>query len=860
MPLSGFKRHQLVRHKNPKECFKNIPAKKGVVFTKAIIMAGGEGSRLRPLTCSYPKPMVPVVNRPIMAHIVDLLLTHGFTEIGATLQYMPEVIQDYFEHSYAQKQKVRINYYIEDKPLGTAGSVKNTGDFIQDTFLVISGDALTDLNLTAVVNFHRQKGAMATLVLTKVKYPLEYGVVITDQEGRITQFLEKPAWGEVFSDAVNTGIYVLEPEVLNYFDPEQFFDFSKNLFPLLLKENRPLFGLTLPGYWCDIGNLEQYLQANQAVLSGQVKIKAPGQEITPRVWVEEGAEINSSANIYGPALIGNNCRIGPQAEIGPLTIIGSGCLIQERTNLKHSVLWRNIFLGSGSALRGAILGDRVRAEPNVTIYEGAVVGSDSIIKKRSVIKPEVKLWPNKTVDAQTVVKNNLIWGTHAPKNIFGPEGITGLFNIEVTPELALRAGAAFASLQGNKDNRFSVGSDHLAASIMLKEAVVAGIQSTGARVFNLGPVITPLHRFTVRHLNLAGGIHIKTSPLNEQLITMVFLDRQGSNISRDTERKVENLYRLEDFPRVDARQVQPAEEVQYTAEEYINSLLQEVDLNLFQKKKFRLVVSSPLALKEYINQLAQALNIEVRYLADAQAGSENDNYFNKGVKFTVPSSLTYQVLKEQAFAGVILDHNGEQLILVDEYGQVIQDGLLTSLIALIVFKAHKGPVVVPITASQAIENLAQRYQGQVVRTKTTIQDFITKLSGQNKVQFRMNFDALGALIHILEFSALNNLSLGELVDEIPAFFTRKKDVFVPWEMKGQVIRHLIEETPKKEREMELLDGIKIFHPQGWALILPDAQEPVCRIFSEGASMEIAQSLADFYFEKISQLVQKMPGV
>jgi mannose-1-phosphate guanylyltransferase/phosphomannomutase len=816
-------------------------------------MAGGEGSRLRPLTCSCPKPMVPVVNRPIMAHIVDLLITHDFTEIGATLQYMPGVIRDYFEHSYVQKQQVRISYFIEDKPLGTAGSVKNTRDFIQGTFLVISGDALTDLDLTAAVNFHRQKGAMATLVLTKVKYPLEYGVVITDREGRITQFLEKPAWGEVFSDTVNTGIYVLEPEVLNYFDQEHFFDFSKNLFPLLLKEKQPLFGLTLPGYWCDIGSLEQYLQANYAVLSHQTKIKAPGQEIAPRVWVEKGAEINPGANICGPALIGENCRIGPRVEIEPLTIIGSGCLIQERANLKRSVLWRNIFLGSGSALRGVILCDRVRAEPDVAIYEGAVVGSDSIIKKRSVIKPDVKLWPCKTVEAQTVVKNSLIWGTRTQKYIFGLEGITGLFNIEVTPELALRAGAAFASLQGNKNNRFSVGSDHFAASIMLKEAAAAGIQSTGARVFNLGPDITPLHRFAVRHLNLAGGIHIKTSPLNDQLITMVFLDRQGSNISRDTERKVENLYRLEDFPRVDAGHVQFSENVQNIAEEYIHSLLQEVDLNLFQRKKFRLVVSSPHALKEYINPLARALNIEVRYLPAAQTGSEKNNHFSKGVKFNALTSLTYQVLKEQAFAGVILDHNGEQLILVDEYGQVIQDGLLTSLIALIVFKTYKGPVVVPVTASQAIESLAQRYQGQVVRTKTAVQDFMAKLSGQNKVQFRLNFDALGALIHILEFSALNNLSLGALVDEIPAFFTKQKDVFVPWEMKGQVIRHLIEEPPIKE--MELLDGVKIFHPQGWALILPDAQEPVCRIFSEGASMEIAQSLADFYFEKISQMVQ-----
>ncbi|TEB04672.1 D-glycero-alpha-D-manno-heptose 1-phosphate guanylyltransferase [Pelotomaculum schinkii] len=230
---------------------------------KAIIMAGGEGSRLRPLTCGRPKPMVPVLNRPIMSHIVALLNEHGFTNIGVTLQYQPEVIKDYFGNG--AEYGVNLRYFVEESPLGTAGSVKNAGGFLDQTFLVISGDALTDLELSKALEFHRKQGAMATLVLTRVECPLEYGVVITSDNGRITQFLEKPGWGEVFSDTVNTGIYVLEPEALDYFAPGEKFDFSKDLFPLLLREKKPLFGLVLPGYWCDVGTLKTKVTIERTV-------------------------------------------------------------------------------------------------------------------------------------------------------------------------------------------------------------------------------------------------------------------------------------------------------------------------------------------------------------------------------------------------------------------------------------------------------------------------------------------------------------------------------------------------------------------------------------------------------------------
>src|SRR5690348_10249608 len=228
---------------------------KGVEM-KAVVMAGGEGSRLRPLTVGRPKPMVPIVSRPVMEHILLLLKKHGITEVVVTLQYMAGAIQTFFGDG--SQLGMRIEYTVEDVPLGTAGSVKQAQHLLTETFLVISGDALTDYDITSIVEYHQKRGAAATLTLARVPNPLEYGVVITNEDGTIRQFLEKPGWSEVFSDTVNTGIYVLDPKVLNYVPSSQSFDFSHDLFPILMRNGDPLYGYIADGYWCDVGNLEEY--------------------------------------------------------------------------------------------------------------------------------------------------------------------------------------------------------------------------------------------------------------------------------------------------------------------------------------------------------------------------------------------------------------------------------------------------------------------------------------------------------------------------------------------------------------------------------------------------------------------------
>src|ERR671930_977211 len=304
-------------------------------MTKAVVMAGGEGTRLRPLTSNQPKPMVPIVGKPCMEHILDLLKLHGFEDVIVTVAFLPQQIRSYF--GSGETLGMTIEYSVEESPLGTAGSVRLASDRLDETFLVISGDALCDIDLGKLVAFHREKGAAVTIGLKSVDNPLEFGIVVTDEDGRVERFLEKPSWGQVFSDTINTGIYVLEPEVLKHIPQDRPYDFSKELFPLLLEMGRPIFGYVCDGYWQDIGNLDQYRQADLEALDENVRLDIPGIKIRGDVWVGEGVEIDDVEGVEGPAFIGNYCTVSPESSVGPYSVLETSVTLREGARTARSV-------------------------------------------------------------------------------------------------------------------------------------------------------------------------------------------------------------------------------------------------------------------------------------------------------------------------------------------------------------------------------------------------------------------------------------------------------------------------------------------------------------------------------------------
>src|SRR3989339_1601275 len=322
---------------------------------KAVIMAGGFWTRLRPPSCNIPNPMVPMLNRPMMEHIVELLKRHGVTDLIATLYYQPDVISGYFDDGH--RFGVSMQYLRAEADFGTAGSIRNAKDFLDQRFLIISGDVFTDFDLSAAVKYHEQKKAKATIVLTHASNPLQYGVVLTKDDGKISRFLEKPSWGEVFSDTINTGIYILEPEVLDLIPAKEEFDFSKNLFPLMLDRDMGLFGYVAEGYWRDIGNLNEYQDAHFDALHGGVRTKMPGVR-RGSAYIGANTSVETEPrNLTGTVLLGKNSRIHANVVISN-SVIGDDCELLPGSVVRNSVLWNGTQVGAKTEISTDVIGSK----------------------------------------------------------------------------------------------------------------------------------------------------------------------------------------------------------------------------------------------------------------------------------------------------------------------------------------------------------------------------------------------------------------------------------------------------------------------------------------------------------------------
>ena len=385
---------------------------------KAVVMAGGHGTRLRPLTSNQPKPMVPIVGKPCVEHILELLREHGVEDVTVTLAFMPQAVRTYF--GSGEGLDMNISYSVEESPAGTAGSVKLASEGLDDTFIVISGDALCDVDLTALVSFHREREASVTIGLKHVDNPLEFGIVVVDDDGRVERFLEKPGWGEVFSDTINTGIYVIEPEVLRHIPDDVPFDFSRELFPHLLAMGRPLYGFPLDGYWQDVGNLDQYLQANVDALEERVNLSIPGLRIRGNVWIGDGVDLDDleMASIAAPAFVGNYCRIGRDARIGPHTVLASSVTVREGAIVARSTVDASSHIASGARVEGAVVGRSCFLQARARVHQGAALGDEVTLGPDSEILPNVRIYPFKEVEAGTQVDRNLVW--ESPRNLSTP--------------------------------------------------------------------------------------------------------------------------------------------------------------------------------------------------------------------------------------------------------------------------------------------------------------------------------------------------------------------------------------------------------------------------------------------------------
>lgn len=320
---------------------------------KAMILAAGEGTRLHPLTYEFPKPLVPVVNRPVMEHIVHWLSRYGIREMVVNLYYKGEQIERYFQDGSAFG--VKIHYSREKALSGTAGGVRKVMDHFRETFLVIGGDDLSDVNLARVINFHRGKKSIATIGVQEVDNTEQYGVVVTEPSGKILQFQEKPKPEEALSRRANTGIYIFEPEIFNFIPSERKFDFGREVFPLLLAKGAPFFGCPVEGYWCDIGTLHEYKDGHWAILEGRCKVALPGSLSAPGIRMEKDVSIHPSAVVKAPCILGQGTRVEAGAQVLGHVVTGAGTRIGPGARLRHVITWDHCAIGAGASLQDCVL-------------------------------------------------------------------------------------------------------------------------------------------------------------------------------------------------------------------------------------------------------------------------------------------------------------------------------------------------------------------------------------------------------------------------------------------------------------------------------------------------------------------------
>ncbi len=823
-------------------------------------MAGGFGTRLRPLTAHLPKPLVPVGNVPIMEHTVRLLKRHGFTDLCVLLYFLPDSITSYFGDG--SRWGVKLTYVTPTADLGTAGAVKFAAGDSDEPVLVVSADVLTDLDLAGAVAFHRSRGAEATMVLTRVEQPLAYGIVITDGEGRVLRFLEKPSWGEVFSDTINTGIYLLEPSVFPAIPAGRPYDFGKELLPALLAGGRPLWGHVAQGYWRDVGDLAEYRTAHLDLLQGRVGVEMPGKRVASdghTVWLDEGASVDDSARLSGSVIIGRGTHVAAGARVAN-SVIGPDTDIQAGADVEGSVIWDGVEIGPGAVVKEAVIGRKSVVRANAFLAEGVVIADFCRIGEGSVVKANVKVWPYKEVEDGATLAMSLVWGERWSRSLFGRYGVSGLANIEVSPEFAAKLGAACGAIVGRRQVMIT-SRDHHKASRMINRALMSGLLSVGVDVQDLGVAPIPVVRYQVSALGLAGGTHVRKSPYDPNLLDVKFFDSRGLEVAPDREKAMERLFFMEDFERAPMDAIGTLSFPHAGTDRYRDGLLASVDRDVVRRAGLRMVLDYAFGSASSIfPSVLGALGVEVialnAYLDESKI-SKTAQEFQRSLH-----QLSNIVRTLGADLGVLLDTGGEKVFLVDEKGEIVAGDLALALVALLVMRTRPpGRIVVPVTASRVLERLAGEHGFHVTRSRGTPRALTEaalapdvalvgeEMGGLIFPSFQPTFDGMSAAVRILEMMARLDVRLHQLAGAVPESHIVRLEVPCPDERKGAVMRRLIAAT--KGDHAELIEGVRVHMGDDWVAAIPDADRATFHVVAEAAHRDRAQRLAEEFRDRIT---------
>jgi len=815
-----------------------------------IIMAGGEGSRLRPLTVNRPKPMIPIVNRPILEHTLESLKREGFKDFYFTLHYLPKFITDYFEGG--SKWGVKIEYSIEERPLGTAGGVKKICEGF-DRVLVWSGDVLAFTSIIDMINFHEEGNSVVTMAVTRVDDPSEFGVVVYDEEFKIIKFQEKPSKEEALSNTVNCGIYILEKEALELIPDDREFDFSKDLFPLLLKKGLTLRAWPLKGFWSDIGTHSQYFKTNIDLLNNPKILK--GKKISEGIIVGNNVEIEEDVDLIPPLCLGNGVTVKKGCKLGPKVIIGNNSFIKENSRISNSILWESIHIGSGVGIEEAIIGDRCFISDGVQVLNDTIIGDECKIGRYSIVKPGIKVWPGKVIEAYSIVSSNLKWGIKWPNHLFSYNGIIGQVNLEITPELATKLGSALGSWLG-LGKVLAVGRDNSLQARVIKRALISGLLASGIEVEDLKDLPLPTQIDYLLNRNLNGGVYISSNINQPEQVNIRIFNYDGLDLDGKDQRSVESIFFKEELRRVTPEKMGSLIYPEGYLELYLKNIYKRfADLKV---KDLRVVLDLNEGVGyQIIPSLVDYFRIDGIIL--------NSRTKRSNLKFRWIDNKMLKILNSvEADLGIVFDESCEKIALITRDGKVYSgEDLLLLISYYLIRKGNKDIVVSPALSRWVLENLKEMGYNVVKASRN-----LGEIGRLARAKASLGGDEAGRVILPTKGSSFDGIvSMLTSFDIVKEGLHKELDkrieknkltcsIPLPKNLGPEILSNLVRET--KGYVVELINGVKIEEDLGslTLTVLTDSVE----LSAEARSDEQAERLLRIYEENIKSLIKRHENI
>jgi mannose-1-phosphate guanylyltransferase/phosphomannomutase len=831
---------------------------------KAVVMAGGFGTRIQPLTHSLPKPMLPIINAPMMEHIIVKLRDElGIKEFVILLYFKPETIKDYFKDG--SDWGIKIDYVLPDDDYGTAGAVKCAEEYLKDdNFVIVSGDLVTDFDFTRIVDSHEVKSSKLTIALTPVEDPLQFGVVITDEEDKIEKFLEKPGWGEVFSDTINTGIYIIEPEILEYIPAETNFDFAKDLFPLLMDENITLYGPKITGYWRDVGNPYSYRDVYGDILGGEVNFDFSGYEINPekdQLFAKDGRDY-SHVEIKGTVIVGENVFIGANVRLHNV-VIGNNVRIEDNVSIHNGVLWNDITISKNSRLCRSVICDHNTLGEHTVIKEGAIIAENCDILDDVTIEKDVIVWPDKIIEEGAIVSNNVIWGSKYKSSIFEEGTVRGRTNIELSCEMSTKLAEALGAMLPLGSTVY-VSRDYHRSSRMLKRAFLGGLLSSGINVVDITYMPSAAMRYHLAHQkDISAGVHFRQSITDKTHTEILFFTEEGLRIDTNMAKSIERLFFRESFRRVDPDDIGEIQVAEFLEKEYKEEILKHLDLDAIRIHEHKMVVdmmngSVAKVYPDLLNEL-QTEHIMLNVNPDEKKLSTLPTLEKKSREnlSKIVKSLSYDL-------GFIVYPNGQKMIMATDRGEILPGhiALLTVLNLINHTTEEKKKIFLPSWAPDIydakFENLEIERGKYRNFTAEKLKEYFLVASVEGNfafTEFALNRDTIYASLKVLEILSKHQLNLSEIADEVAGFFYLEQQVTCPSSLKGKMMRKFLEDAKGKRASME--DGVKIWLDENdWVLMIPDQYTDNLNLYIQAQNEEKGQALLKMYQEKIGQWISE----